>query len=1128
MAASGSPKSEIRFAVVMYGGVSLAIYMNGIAQELLRMVRATATMADGHTPQLSCDKLDRVEAVYRKIAYRLAGEEDLQDCLESNASLERKFSIDVISGTSAGGINGIFLAKALANGLGMDELKKLWILEGDAGLLINDRKSLRDTVLKPEKGPQSLFNSRRMYQKLLEAFEKMEQSGDAASGGAYAGELDLFVTATDILGLTLPIELSDSTIYERRHRNVFRFSCSDTAGTPWNDFVKENNPMLAFAARSTSSFPFAFEPVMFSDIDEVLKRKGYADDFLSTGKRWKRFFKNYPEKPPSGMVGYEKRPFGDGGYLDNKPFSYAIETISARHSDFPVQRKLLYIEPVPEHPEADAEKDGRPNALENSFAALLKLPRYETIRSDLERILERNRLIERMERIISHLDADKRKSGWAPPYEKEYKAWEKKNREGSAGSAPLWAKPLLNDHDWGQLDLGDMTRRKGPGYVAYQRLEIEAVTDDFGRLLARVAGFDENADTMLVFRSLVQAWRESRFVRYRGGDDDGAHADESFPDATGDTASPTMNEFLHRFDLTFPLRRLRFVRRRIDRLYLMNGRDLACELKNWLEDPMPADSAEWMPSFREELLAVRKVIMQMQSKLIDAGRELRSRFRAVGADLQMVPQGPSLQDLAGQLVAALSSSDDVRKAECSESKDTAACAVRSADEREKAFRPVIDFFLGALHRGGGSREEERETQAKAFLADNPAVPLLLDSIAKVVEERLKTAIEESDRECRLALGIDVGKERKASAVGALAARTVLTTTYRTYSDYDMVLFPVLYGTGADDGIRIEVSRISPEDATLLVNEREDRHRKLAGTALGNFGAFMEERWRRNDIMWGQLDGTERIIRALLADHNEAERFTGEAQAAIVLDTIRAMGVEESKDLLVEAFMRPLCGKPDPEPLTRFIHRLNSYAGEYAKDEPDAFNQLDARELRDHYREKFRENHTLQPESALKNAARATTVTGKILSTIADQYGIAGKSFLAVVMRAGTVFWWLLEAAVPRSMASLVFRHWRQLLYLFEVLLVVLGYLFVNPGVQRIGLTALALTGAVHITVLWLRDILFLKNGWPFFLKSLGTGLVLLLLLSGIAFFGAVTGIQQEWWGGFTRLHDWFVSMNLWD
>ena len=32
----------MRFAVVMYGGVSLAIYINGVAQELFRLVRATA------------------------------------------------------------------------------------------------------------------------------------------------------------------------------------------------------------------------------------------------------------------------------------------------------------------------------------------------------------------------------------------------------------------------------------------------------------------------------------------------------------------------------------------------------------------------------------------------------------------------------------------------------------------------------------------------------------------------------------------------------------------------------------------------------------------------------------------------------------------------------------------------------------------------------------------------------------------------------------------------------------------------------------------------------------------------------------------------------------------------------
>jgi hypothetical protein len=33
---------EVRLAVVMFGGVSLAIYMNGVAQELLHLVRSTA------------------------------------------------------------------------------------------------------------------------------------------------------------------------------------------------------------------------------------------------------------------------------------------------------------------------------------------------------------------------------------------------------------------------------------------------------------------------------------------------------------------------------------------------------------------------------------------------------------------------------------------------------------------------------------------------------------------------------------------------------------------------------------------------------------------------------------------------------------------------------------------------------------------------------------------------------------------------------------------------------------------------------------------------------------------------------------------------------------------------------
>src|SRR5947209_20166000 len=64
---------EIRFAVVMYGGSSLAIYMNGVAQELLRMVRATAPDRDKEGKAFLSDKeiCDGTERVYRKLGRML-------------------------------------------------------------------------------------------------------------------------------------------------------------------------------------------------------------------------------------------------------------------------------------------------------------------------------------------------------------------------------------------------------------------------------------------------------------------------------------------------------------------------------------------------------------------------------------------------------------------------------------------------------------------------------------------------------------------------------------------------------------------------------------------------------------------------------------------------------------------------------------------------------------------------------------------------------------------------------------------------------------------------------------------------------------------------------------------------
>ena len=162
-------EKEIRFAVVMYGGVSLAIYINGVAQELYKMVRATARKRndDGSLGDYFIEKPESSEAVYRML-----GEQ-----------LRARFVVDILSGTSAGGINAIFLAKALANNQPMAQLEKMWIEQGDIELLINDKNSFADLDGLPMKPPPtSLLNSQRMYYRLLEAFDGMDQSAPRSKG----------------------------------------------------------------------------------------------------------------------------------------------------------------------------------------------------------------------------------------------------------------------------------------------------------------------------------------------------------------------------------------------------------------------------------------------------------------------------------------------------------------------------------------------------------------------------------------------------------------------------------------------------------------------------------------------------------------------------------------------------------------------------------------------------------------------------------------------------------------------------------------------------------------------------------------------------------------------------------
>jgi len=238
-------EAEVRFGVVLYGGVSLAIYISGVANEMVEMVSATPRGGPDRRPS------NGTKEVYRRLAW-LVGNPALREeyCrrIESRAAQNdghppqdvwddslcaplspTRLTIDVVSGTSAGGINGIFLAKALTNGSSFKPIQNLWIQEGDIGSLLNDKQSYVGLNLAPARAklpPKSLLNSDRMFLKLFDAMSKMNRDGAPASSvkdESLVDELDLFVTTTDIAGSPVPLRLSGQVVYERRHKQNFHF-----------------------------------------------------------------------------------------------------------------------------------------------------------------------------------------------------------------------------------------------------------------------------------------------------------------------------------------------------------------------------------------------------------------------------------------------------------------------------------------------------------------------------------------------------------------------------------------------------------------------------------------------------------------------------------------------------------------------------------------------------------------------------------------------------------------------------------------------------------------------------------------------------------------------------------------
>ena len=232
----------------------------------------------------------------------------------------------------------------------MDELKKLWITEGDIGVLINDTESYEDFLFEDDDRaePWSLLNSRRMYFALLKALRGMDTEKPACEKGEspLVEELDLYVTATDMFGRSIQMRLADDVVGEYRHRNVFRFRYRSRRASDidLSDFGPEYNAFFAFVARATSAHQAAFSPIRLADVDPITSKYPQTypagPELSADDEKLQAFYRDYllqrvaSQKTTGGndsetlADAFRKVWFVDGGTLDNKPFSFVVGRIA--------------------------------------------------------------------------------------------------------------------------------------------------------------------------------------------------------------------------------------------------------------------------------------------------------------------------------------------------------------------------------------------------------------------------------------------------------------------------------------------------------------------------------------------------------------------------------------------------------------------------------------------------------------------------------------------------------------------------------------------------------------------------------------------------------------------------------
>ena len=560
-------EKELRLSLVFYGGVSLAVYMHGVAEEILKLTRASKVFHQEKTDIM--DTPDTYDAHNHNRSYETDTERlyfELFQVLSKKIKL--RVIVDTISGSSAGGINGIFLARALAHDLSLTPQRKMWIELADVlqlmdkqtissrwskfylypVLLILGWKRLRKyfpsaeirkkvSIFIRSRWLEPPFSGEIMLGWMLDAARAQGQTktttDEPSSSLMPSGHrLELMVSLTNFFGKQQTISLNDPPeIFEREHRATLKFKYfKHESGMVESDFTDNNIPGLAFAARATSSFPGAFPTVSLSDLMKVLDKR--QEEWPGKNIFMARNIHQFPNQNGNP----ENIRFVDGSVVNNKPFGEIMTSLNDRPAYCDIDRLIIYIDPSPGHLKSE-DNTKIPGFFNTIFDAVVKIPSNEPIRDELQKLDAYNIRSRRIQSVMKSVKPD------IELFFEDFVTIESTQRL-STPLIVLWRKKA-NSKAASQADYA---------YSGYLYLKLYYLLDSVTIHLSQsVVKDDKKTDPVIRNAILTWAYKNNIWV--------GEKECQSKPDRQ------TIIKILRGLDIDFRIRRLRFLIKTINGSY---------------------------------------------------------------------------------------------------------------------------------------------------------------------------------------------------------------------------------------------------------------------------------------------------------------------------------------------------------------------------------------------------------------------------------------------------------------------------------------------------------------------------------------------------------------------------------